>query len=139
MVRVEVINGDKTIKQLENIVRLYYESCYNAAEKTMYHDYAKNIQPYYNKYTPKRTGKLRRNKQATFKSIPIGTNTIKVGDEIVYRQPYARYQYFHHFSHYTTPNTDGEWDKKAAPELIKRLSSQYKKNLKYFLTHTDIR
>lgn len=138
MVKVEVINGDKTIRQLENIVRLYYESCYNAAEKTVRMDYTKNIQPYYNKYTPKKTGKLRKNKQPYFNTKTEG-DTISVGIETVYRQPYARYQYFHHFSHYTTPNTDGEWDKKAAPEILQKLSSQYKKNLKYFLTHTDIR
>ena len=84
MIKVEVVNIEKTLKQVSNIIRLYYESCYNAAEKTMYHDYAKNIQPYYNKYTPKKTGKLRRNKQATFKQIPVGTDTIKLGDEIVY-------------------------------------------------------
>ena len=74
------------------------------------------------KFVPMREGNLRQYKIE--------------GNQIIYDQPYARYQYHgiradgtHKVKHYTTPGTGPYWDKRMEsadlPSIIKRVQNKY--------------
>lgn len=126
MVAVEDVKIDP--ESVENLSRQIAYGINAAAKKTLYGQSGK-IKKMYDVYTPKRTGMLRKNTTMSFGEIET-ENGVNYKMGIRYRQPYARYQYTHHFVNYTTPNTDGEWDKHAEPSVIAKLKRDFIRNLK---------
>lgn len=95
-----------------------------AINKTLY-ALSGDIKKIYDQYTPKLTGDLRKN---------VDTKVIEETNSgylaFYYRQPYAHYQYINHFQNYSTPGTDGEWDKTAEREVIQKVKEEYEKQVK---------
>lgn len=127
---VEAIVDERTEQEIQQIIEGISYAVSMAATHSLYD--SNRIKTLYNQYTPKKTGKLRKNTQTNISSEYIdGLGAAKLS--IIYKQPYARYQYVNHFMNYTTPGTGGEWDKVAEGEVMDFLKRAYKKNVKYYM------
>ena len=87
-----------------------------------------DIKALYDKTTPMKSGALRY-------KVETRLVTEKGKDDVlsfIYKQPYARYQYTHHFKHYTTPGTDGEWDLKAEYKVKQLVFEEYVKQCRNY-------
>ena len=120
---VEIKISDESLNKLAD---KFARGIRTATNKTMYAVSGK-IKAAYDKYTPKKTGALR---AKYMRSNGVASGAAEAYTRFIYRQPYARYQYWHHFKHYTTPGTNGEWDKLAEDEVKHLVFEEYKNQLK---------
>lgn len=84
-----------------------------------------DIKRLYDRHTPKLTGELRKNTE-----LGVVHNGASAYSYIRYKQPYAHYQYVNHFINYTTPNTDGEWDRYSHEEVKELIHNELIKQIK---------
>lgn len=112
-------------KQSEDVlIREIKQRFSDAIGNTMY-ALTGNIKSLYDRNTPKLSGALRRNTE-----IGVKKSDMSALMYIRYKQPYARYQYVNHFQNYSTPGTDGEWDKYSHDEVKELIHSELVKQLK---------
>lgn len=75
------------------------------------------------RYTPMKTGALRRSKEISVNITDAGK---VAGLNVNYHVPYAKYQYYKDYNHYTTPDTGSHWGEKAHDEIINTLINNVK-------------
>ena len=81
----------------------------------------------YDRYTPMRTGALRKSKSISV--VPQGNSYVA---KVNYKSPYAKYQYENkdnRFKNYTTQGTGDHWGEKAQDEVAQIIYNEFIKQL----------
>jgi hypothetical protein len=113
----------KITKDSKKVFRQTFKNGVNNALTEALNNSVREINNEYNWRTPKKTGNLRARKG--IKIYPA--SGLKARLHFKYYAPYASYQYHNHFENYTTPGTDGEWDKGS--ELSYKIKNIVQRNL----------